>query len=140
MEKPSHAVFARAKLSVVCILIHVLTSWLVITLEWNVWVVLLVLKFVLFPNKGEWAGHIPVYRKQLVWSRTVVYQTTMKCNMMFCAIFIYLVNDANFLYILWHIAYWMLLTFYVNIDNIVNCIQYKVGGATYLVFWQLIHY
>jgi len=32
----------------------------------------------------------------------------------------------------------MLLTFYVNIDNIVNCIQHKVG-ATYLVFSRLVH-
>lgn len=35
MEKLSHAVFAIAKLSIVCIVVHVLTYWLMITLKWN---------------------------------------------------------------------------------------------------------
>ena len=53
MEKPSQSVFARATLSVVCILMQVLVFWLVLTLKWNTQVALLVLKIVMCPSKGE---------------------------------------------------------------------------------------
>lgn len=53
MEKPSQCVFARAKLSVVRILMQVLTFWLVLTLKWNTRVALLVLKIVMCASKGE---------------------------------------------------------------------------------------
>ena len=54
MEKPTHSLFTRAKLNVT----QILTFWLVITLKWNTQVVLLLLKLLLFPSKGEWAGII----------------------------------------------------------------------------------
>jgi len=44
MEKPSQPMFATAMFSLVCILMQILTSWLVITLKWDTLVVLLVLK------------------------------------------------------------------------------------------------
>ena len=96
MEKPSQSVFARATLSVVCILMQVLAFWLVLTLKWNTRVALLVLKIVMCPSTGEWAGHIPVYWKQLMWSRAVIYQTVNNSNLKLWAIFICLINDGRF--------------------------------------------
>lgn len=49
VEKPSQSMLARAMFRVVCVLTHILTSWLVVTLIWTSRVVLLVLK--VFKNK-----------------------------------------------------------------------------------------
>ena len=42
---------------------RILTSWLVIIINRNTRFVLPVLQPLLFPSKGQWAGHVPVYRR-----------------------------------------------------------------------------
>jgi hypothetical protein len=74
------ALFARAMLSAVRILTQILRSWLVTTLQRNPRVVLLVLKPLRFQVIVKSAGHVPVYRKQLVRSRAAVGKTSEKCN------------------------------------------------------------
>jgi len=49
MEKPSYSMFARAMFSAVRKLMHILTSWFMITLKWNTLVVVPVLKHLMLP-------------------------------------------------------------------------------------------
>jgi len=52
MEKPSQSVFAKAMLSAVRMLMQGLTSWLVMTSNWNARVVSLVCNALCFQVKG----------------------------------------------------------------------------------------
>jgi hypothetical protein len=74
-NEKAFAVFATAMLSAVRILTQIITYWLVITSKWDTQVVLPV-NPLHFQVKGERAEHFPVYRKQLMLSRAVVYRTS----------------------------------------------------------------
>jgi len=79
-DEKASVVSARAMLSVVRTMTQIIRSWLVITLQRNTRVVLLVLKPLCLQVKLKSAGHIPMYRKQLMRFRAAVYLTSNKCN------------------------------------------------------------
>jgi hypothetical protein len=70
-------------------------------------------------------------RKQLAQSRAVTYKMSNNCNVKLWAIFIYLMNSGDFIHTLKCCS--PHVTFCVNRDNIVDCIQCKVR-ATYFAF------
>ena len=64
------------------------------------------LNFLVFSSKGEWAGNISVYWKQLVSSTAVVYKTNNNYNVKLWPIFIYLTNYGDV-----HILIYCLMNF-----------------------------
>jgi hypothetical protein len=71
MEKPSYFMFARSMLNAVRKLIQILTSWLVITLKRNNQVLVLVLKHLMLPSRGQWRGHFWVFHVKVITSQNI---------------------------------------------------------------------
>jgi len=69
--------------------------------------------------------HVTVYRKQSLGPRAVVYKTSKNCTIKLRDIFICLINNGDFIHIL--TCCLLNVTFYVDIDNVVECIQRTVG-------------
>jgi len=65
-----------------------------------------------------------VYQEQSLRPRAVIYKTSNSCTTKLCDI-IYLVNNGDFIHILKCCL--QNVTLYVNIDNIVECVQCMVG-------------
>ena len=69
-------------------------------------------------------GHVTVYREQSLRPRAVIYNTSNNRTIKLQDI-IYLINNGDFIHIL--TCCLLNVTLYVNIDNIVECVQCKVG-------------